>query len=1303
MKTQRGTLRRISRRDVLKGFGLAPVLLRPSSLLGAHLWSLPEAKSARSAFSLVEERLVPHYPTRSPLEDVLRLVTPGLDEYGTERYAAEIAQILQRWSEILMRGELRALAASLASALQASALTPTSERKLRTGNGITCVKHGFAQPVSQTPEQFLHEVQTWVGLHTAIESAQFEVVALNETAAAPLSLATRVRYSIVARVGQRREQWVGTWHLDWQQRDLAGEAPGWRVLRWTAETESRSALGGPGFADVTEAALGSVPSYGAQILKGADHWRSVLDGACGIDVYGNNGVTAGDFDNDGRDDLYICQAAGLPNRLYRNCGDGTFEDVTDRAGVGVLDNTACALFADFRNKGLQDLLVVCGSGPLLFLNQGDGTFQRKPDAFRFAQPPQGTFTHAAIADYDRDGRLDIYFCLYSYYLGLDQYHYPAPYFDARSGPPNFLLHNEGDGTFVDRTEAAGLRVENDRYSFACAWSESVSKNAPDLYVVNDFGRNNLYRNNGNGTFTEVSKAAHVEDVGAGMSASSVDYNNDGNPDLYVANMWSAAGQRVSKTKAFHPEATSAVRDLYRRHARGNALYRNRGDGSFENVSEAAGVEVGRWAWCSDAWDFDHDGYADLYVTNGYITGPGQRQVSPPGQAKPEAAAVPATATPDLGSFFWRQVVGKSPDDATPSLAYEHGWNALNELIRSDGTWSGSERNVMLANNRDGTFSEVSGAVGLDFLEDGRSFALTDLDGDGRLEIVLKNRNAPQLRILRNAMENLGASVAFRLVGTKSNRDAIGTAITVTAGDLKQTKYLQAGSGFLAQHTKEMHFGLGHTTGAVRAEVRWPSGLTQHFDDLPRGNRIHLREGETPFKATAFSSSAEVFLRSTPSSIAAAAAPPLETETWLIDPLKAPAFSLPDIAGRLQQLDSLRGASTLLCFWTSSSPACREQLRSLAQHRADLGAKQIKLVLLNADGKGDLGALKTFLQGEKIDFPVLVATEEVLGIYNIIYRYLFDHRRDLGLPTSFLLDPMGMIVKVYGGSVSAHQLLEDVQAVPSTPAERVRKALPFAGTLYGGEFKRNDFTYGIAMFQHGYLDQAAKSFEQVIAARPDDAEGYYNLGTLNLRRNNFPLAQQYLQQALKLRPNYPEAWNNLGMIAAQQGRAEEAIQNFHESLQLRPEYSTALLNLGNVYRRQKAFGDAEDSLAKALRLQPDDPEVNYSLGMLNAQQDKEAPAAQYLGRAIELRPDYPEALNNLGVLYVREANYASAEGLFRTCVRLVPGFAQSYLNLARLYVFRHDKTKARTALDELLRLYPDNDTGKQALAALDAMP
>src|SRR6202043_2686865 len=181
---------------------------------------------------------------------------------------------------------------------------------------------------------------------------------------------------------------------------------------------------------------------------------------------------------------------------------------------------------------------------------------------------------------------------------------------------------------------------------------------------------------------------------------------------------------------------------------------------------------------------------------------------------------------DLNSFFWRQVVSNSPDDANGSLPYEQGWNAINELIRSDGTWSGYERNVFYANNRDGTFSDVSGAVDLDFLEDGRSFALADFDHDGRQEVFLKNRNAPQLRLLKNVTEDLPPSISFRLRGTKSNPDAIGASVTIESGGGRQTRMLQAGSGFLSQHSKDIFFGLGERKSKVRASIRWPSGLVQ---------------------------------------------------------------------------------------------------------------------------------------------------------------------------------------------------------------------------------------------------------------------------------------------------------------------------------------------------------------------------------------------------------------------------------------------------------------------------------------------
>lgn len=1267
----------LSRRTILKSLGAAPLLLRASPFFGSSILLAPlNAKSDKdSAFPFSDIRLTPHYPAQSPLADVLRLVTPGSDEYITEKYAIQIEALLAKWGDTLKASvnNHAAIADFLHPSLEATPLGPASETTLRSGFGIDVVRRHFAaQPVAG-PEKFIGHMSAWLGQMAHVETTEFEIYGIEVVAESPLTVHTEIRYDIVsAGDNGRREERVGSWRVDWM-RDAASI---WKAHRWIADEETLSVAQGPVFVDITAQALSKEESYQKQMLRGADYWRTVLDGAIGTDVYGNNGISAGDYDNDGFDDFYVCQAAGLPNRLYRNRGDGTFEDVTEKAGVGVLDNTACALFADFDNRGLQDLLVVCGTGPLLFLNQGNGTFRIKPDAFKFARAPQGTFTHAAVADYDHDGRLDIYFCMYMYYLGLDQYHYPVPYYDARNGPPNCLFHNEGDGNFIERTEESGLNADNDRYSFACAWGDSNGNGLQDLFVVNDFGSSQLYRNDGDGKFTVASHEANVEGVGAGMSCAWCDYDNDGHQDVYVPSMWEASGQRVSEQKQFHQNAPQHIRELYQRHARGNALYRNGGSGRFENVAQHAAVEMGRWSWSSDFWDFDHDGYSDLYVTNGYIS---------------------SQSREDVAGFFWRQVVAKSSEDATGTLAYEHGWNAINELIRSDHTWHGYARNVMFANNRDGTFSEISGPSGLDFIEDSRSFALADLDHDGRLEVILKNRNAPQLRILHNEMKDIGSSIAFRLRGHQSNRDAIGASVTVQIGDRRQTKYLQAGAGFLSQHSKELSFGVGKADAGISATVRWPNGLSQHYADIPVNQRIELEEGSTTLTAKPF---APHIARGTQAQISSnLELLAQQTETWLTDPLKAPMFSLPDLAGNTLDLQSLLGSFVLLIFWAASAEISVSQLKQLHEHPNLSANTPLKILAINVDELTDQQRARTLANQQAYSFPVLFATEEMAGIYNIIYRHMFDRRRDLGIPTSFLLDQQGKIVKVYQGQFDVKHLHYDLEAIPKTAEDRMQKATPFAGTVFQAAFLRNDFTYGVSMYQHGYFAQAAESFQQVLAAKPDDPDAYYNLGTLALRNKDFPAARRYLELTLKVRPNYPEAWNNLGMIAAQEGRPDQAIQSFQQSIQMRPKYAIAWLNLGNVYRRQKDFGKSEEALHHALELQPDDPEINYSLGMLYAQQDQMQGAHEYLEKALSQRPDYPEALSNLGVLYVRERDYPKAEEQFKIGIRVAPNYDQSYLNLARLYAMEGDTGKARDVLEDLLRLQPGNSVAQQTLERL----
>jgi Flp pilus assembly protein TadD/peroxiredoxin len=1206
----------------------------------------------------------PKLRTPEVLEKFLPYLSPGSDSFPEEKEADELGARLAELGARLRKDPRRARDVSeflLAPTFRGGRLQPIDEVVVDRHPSLQIFRAGRMSPdLVLDPRSFAEELGTLVEGFRQVTVAEFLITAIEVDRENGLAT-TDVRYDIVGPATDGgRAQRSGLWRMRWRR----GE-DGWRVMEWTATADLRSRASAPVFTEITTAALGGNDSFRRQLSTSLDAWVATIDSPLTRDSNGHHGVSVGDVDGDGLEDFYVAQPSGLPNRLYRNRGDGTFEDVTERAGVGILDDTSQSLFADVDNDGDQDLIVGLSTGPVLFLNDGTGRFTRVPDAFRFEKGLQGSPMSMAMADYDRDGFLDLYLCVYSFYYGAgeDKAGTPMPYYDARNGPPSVLFRNDGHGHFVEVTHEAGLDVGNDRYHFAAAWGDYDGDGWPDLLVANDFGRKNLYHNrglrDGKVTFEDVAAPAGVEDYGAGMSAAWLDYDNDGRLDIYTGNIWSDNGQRVTAQAAFMPEAPAEVRGLYRHHARGNSLFRNRGDGRFEDVSQKARAEMGRWAWSSDALDFDSDGWEDLYVVNGMLTRASGRQ--------------------DLDGFFWRQVVARSPLTRVPGTPYDDAWRAINQLLIHQSIAS-HQRNVLLRNDGQGGFDDVSGTVGLDLDQDGRSFAVLDYDRDGDPDIVvMAARSVPQLRVFRNDFKDRGAAVAVRLVGRPSNRDAVGARVSVETDQLRRVKVVQAGSGFLSQHSKELLFGLGASRRVIALTVEWPSGRKQVFADVPLNHRLHIEEGGEP-RAEPFRTAPALAADNAP---AHPSAPP--SATWLYEPFPAPDFSLPDLSGESRSLSALRGRPAIALFWEAAVTASRAALLSLVRGTEALAQAGVGFVAVALDPPEDLPKVRAAAAGATT-VPVVLASEEVGRSYAILYRHLFMNQQDLRLPTAFLLDAEGRVVKVYRDRVDVAEILRDAPTIEAPPAERLARALPFAGTFHSQLRARNYLPYGRELLDQGLEAAAVVAFERAAQGSPS-ASTLYRLGTLLVKSGQTSKAKAAFERALAMQPDLSEASNDLGALLAQDGDLPAAIEKFRAALATTPDYPDALNNLGYALLLTGHAEEARDLYQKALQLQPDFPEALNNLGLILGREGQMEQAEHYFREALAKRRDYGEAANNLALVLVARGQQDDAIRLLEAFLETRPEFENTYVTLAKIYLATDRQREGLAVIERLLQRNP----------------
>ena len=583
---------------------------------------------------------------------------------------------------------------------------------------------------------------------------------------------------------------------------------------------------------------------------------------------------------------------------------------------------------------------------------------------------------------------------------------------------------------------------------------------------------------------------------------------------------------------------------------------------------------------------------------------------------------------------------------------------------------------------------------MDFLEDSRTFALADFDHDGRVEVVLKNRNGPQLRFLKNVMPQLAPAIAFRLQGKKSNRDAIGAVVAIETNAGWQVKFVQAGSGFLAQHSKELFFGLGESKGPIQATIRWPSGLEQRIEDLPANHRIWIEEGSTTVRKEAFAAPAKQSEANAASLSSRAEQLPAQVETWLLVPVAAPDFRVTGSSGREEMLSAWRGKPVLLHFGSAELLDWGAQLVSFQKKHDKWLSEGLQLVVV------DVAGLKA---ASGWTFPVVSAPTELVAVYNLLYGRLFDRHREMSLPTAFLIDAQGKIAKIYQGALRWDHVEADFRAIPKTAAERMTRGLPFAGVSETYEVGRNYLSFGAVFYERGYLEQAEEFFRLAEKEDPGGAEPLYGLGSVYLDQQKRKEAREYFERAVKSAADYPatlpNAWNNLGILSAREGNTDEAIGFFQKALELNPEHAVALQNLGNAYRQKKDWDAARKTLEHALTLNPEDAEANYGLGMVYAQLNDTGRAYEYLQKALAARPTYPEALNNLGILYLRTGRAEEAKKNFAESMRVAPGFEQAYLNLARVYAIEGDKAKARATLEELLKVHPEQAQARKELEEL----
>ena len=723
------------------------------------------------------------------------------------------------------------------------------------------------------------------------EHAKFKIISGDHPDGNMLRYEAKGGFEALARM--KSDQWrsfEGRMELTWEHSRTGG-GRGWQITGWKTTEMNWRASPRRLFVEALDTAMHE--SQEASMLRRSLHYEATVkhyrEGTkqlphpyfAPISANQKEGIAVADVNGDGFDDIYITMRLGK-NMLLVNQGDGTFLEQAASFKLDLPGHTPCALFADFDNDGDQDVILGRSLLKTSYLENRQGVFFQHPIP-KFM--PMAVLSMAA-ADYNMDGLLDVYVCTYrpaapagaSPAGGVaqskdDDFDWPDEFFDinlAREyrlrvsehrkrkggtvldqlGPPNVLLVNRGGGRFEPAPENDTVGIW--RNSMQATWGDYNRDGRPDLYIANDWGLDVLFRNDESGGFTDITTQAGVTAYGYAMGASWGDYDNDGLDDLYVSNMYSEPGRRITKQ-------IPGLEKMFIESAAGNWLYRRVDNGKFEQVAglEPPSMTVmnAGWSWGGCFADFDNDSFLDLYVLNGYFTAP-----------KEHSSGL------DLESNLWRTMVRTDENLSRPSFRFSPEWKRTSAPdskgpmidarlagVERQGdkvlvhSLNGNERNRYFANRAGSSFADISTLSGLDNPADSRGFAILDYDRDGWQDIALVNANQPLFNLYHNEMGTTGFSggvIAIRFVGGNRAaspskefgcRDGYGARVMVDLGNEKITREHRCGDGWSTQNSPTMMVGIGSHKNVVSLTVKWPSGRATTTQDVPEGTLLTVYE------------------------------------------------------------------------------------------------------------------------------------------------------------------------------------------------------------------------------------------------------------------------------------------------------------------------------------------------------------------------------------------------------------------------------------------------------------------------------